>query len=362
MIPALLALAAPAFADVSISPYMEKIPGYQAHLQEQITGLGGRARLGPFPKALLDEYVLKSYSQWSVKASDSKAGAQSPVVDLEVYESLDGPGAYGLFSIWEQLEDRRLTQTLDVPIEHRRSSADLIFWRRNYFLHLRANGTDAEGMARLLRALLDAIPPANDLPAAVARLPEEGLKPLSVQYYPGKNGLGLARQFPSQLMPLVGLKDHIEIASARYDPGDVSVFLVMYPTAALAKDYAARIREGFPQASEQGVYFKRSGPMIAVCVGSQANADQVLGRVNYRAQVKWIEDKPEPNSTVVFLGIVLRALVGTAAFLLVTFVLGVGAGYLRYQFLRRYPHLAKKTGMIRLDLEERASDRMSSER
>jgi hypothetical protein len=355
LLAALLSLIAPARADVSISAYLEKIPGYQVRLQEETPGKGiGRARIGAFQTSLLDEYVLKSYSRWTIRPSGVESADRT--VSLEVYESLDGPGAYGLFSIWGQVKNRRLTGRLDVPIEHRYSATDLIFSRRNYFLHLGLNGSDRESAARLLRALLDAIPAMSDLPVAVARLPEQDLKLASVEYYLGPNGLNLAREFPARLMPLIGFKDHIEIASARYDPNDTPLFLIAYPTPGLAQVYEGKLAEGFPNAVQSGVYIKRSGPLIAVCVGPESSAKRLLERVNYKAKVKWIENKPEPNTTAAFLRIVVRALLGTALFLLITLALGLGAGYLRMQYLRRYPHLAKKTGMIRLDLEERDAD------
>jgi hypothetical protein len=326
-------------------------------MEREVSDTGGRNQIGSFPAELVDEYVLKSYSQWSLTPVPTESGgpARGPAVKLAVYEMLDSPGAFGLFSLWEKAENRSLDQRLNLPIEHRHAGSDLIFWRSNYFLHLQAPGrTDPEALERLVRSMLDAIPARNVLPVGVAQLPEEDLEEGSVEFYQGKAGLAYAPDFPEPLVPLMGLEDHIEIVSARYAPAGTPVFLIAYPTPGVAQTYSTKIQGALSSYfGEPPVFLKRSGPIIALCLGSERDAERLLGRVNYAAHVKWIAEKPPESQVGSFLGMVSRAILGTVAFLLITLGIGVGVGYVRYLIIRRYPSLGHRDDMIRLKIDGR---------
>jgi len=350
----LIAFLDSARADVSVAAYLKKVAGYTAKLQEEKPKIAEGEKVGSYPGGVLKEFALKSYSRWELVPDDQTSG--KPRVDVEVYELLDPPGAFGLYSLWDKTGHPALTGRLNLPTEHRYSDPDLILWRGSYFLHLKeADGRhDKAKLEELVRNMMDAIPAVNALPVAIAHLPTADLQEDSVEFYFGGNGLALNPTFPKPLVPLMGLEDHIEIGFGRYKPADTPLFLIAYPTPALAEKYSVKIQDALASYFGPGVYLKKSGPLIGLVVGNEADATRVLSHLNYKAKIKWIEDKPEDDKqTRTFLGVVTRAILGTLAFLLATGGIGIIVGYLRYLFIRSHPDWSKKDEMIRLKLGER---------
>ncbi|MFB3905497.1 MAG: DUF6599 family protein [Acidobacteriota bacterium] len=349
-----LALSPPARAEVSVSASLKKVPDYTARLEQEMTKVPEAETIGSYPAAVLKEFAFKSYSRWELVPADPSSGR--PRVEMEVYELLDPPGAFGLYSLWDKTGHPSLKGRLNLPIEHRYSDGSLILWRSSYFLHLRQpeGEEDKAKLEQLIRNMMDAIPAVNALPVAIAHLPSDDLKQDSVEAYFGRNGLALNKEFPEPLVPLMGLEDHIEIGYGRYKPGDTPLFVIAYPTPALAEKYSVKIQDALAAYFGPGVYLKKSGPLIGLVVGSETDATRLLGRVNYRAKIKWIEDKPEDGrETRTFLGVVTRAILGTLAFLLITGGIGIVVGYFRYLFIRSHPDWGKKDEMIRLKLDQR---------
>jgi hypothetical protein len=230
-------------ADVSVAAYLKKIPDYTVKSKEEVVKVAEGKDIGSFPAGVLKEFALKTYSRWDLVPADPNSG--KPDVDLEVYEMLDPPGAFGLYSLWDKTGHSPLTGRLNLPTEHRYSDRDLILWRSSYFLHLREpeGQNDKAKLEQLVREMMDAIPAANELPVAIGQLPTEELKEGSVEFYFGRNGLALNKEFPKPLEPLMGLEDHIEIGFGRYNPGDTPLFLIAYPTPALAEKYSVKIQD-----------------------------------------------------------------------------------------------------------------------
>ncbi len=350
----LLSFVGLARADVSVSAFLKKIPDYTVRVKEETAKVEEGKDAGSYPGGVLKEFALKSYSRWELVPADQTS--DKPRVDIEVYEMLDPPGAFGLYSLWEKTGHPPLTGRLNLPIEHRYSSRDLILWRSSYFLHLTqpAGPEDKAKLEQLLRNMMDAIPAVDALPVAIGQLPTEELKEGSVECYFGRNGLALNTEFPKPLVPLMGLEDHIEIGFGRYNPGGTPLFLIAYPTPALAEKYSVKIQDSLASYFGPGVYLKKSGPLIGLVVGNEADATRLLSRVKYKAKIKWIEDKPEDDKqTRTFLGTVTRAILGTLAFLFVTGGVGIVVGYFRYLFIRSHPEWGKKDEMIRLKLDQR---------
>jgi hypothetical protein len=214
-------------------------------------------------------------------------------------------------------------------------------------------------LARLAQRILNTIPAADVLPAAVVHLPKENQVPDSIQLYLGNKALALNPDFPAPLKPLMGLQDDIQIAAAKYG-FEVTLFVIAYPTPALAAEYFIKHQNALKSHfSPQGVYLKRSGSLVGVCIGPEQEAHRVLTSLKYAPTVKWLYDrneelaKKERARSVSLMGVVVRAIIGTALFLAVTFGLGAVVGVIRFHVMRKYPGLWKKKEMTRLKLDER---------
>jgi len=337
-----------AAAGVPVEPYFSTLPNFQMVKRQELLEAEQGARVGSYSSPVLKEYGLTSYSVWEAVPTSAKG----PSTTVEVYELRDSTAALGLFSIWDESEGRSPGRRLDLPQDNWYEDQDLVFWRGNRFFHLerkdKSERREAE-MTALARAMIHALPGPQELPVSVVHLPEQEMLPDSVHFYLGKESLGLNKDFPKPLHQVVGMQDDIEIAAARYSPNDTPLFLIAYPTPKLASQYFLKIQTALSSHfSQKGLYVTKSGVLIGLCVGSEEDANRILSRVKYTPSVQWLDEKPDPNVTG--MRFIVRALLGTFAFLLLTLGFGMLVGYLRYQFIRRYPEIGKKGEMVRLKI------------
>lgn len=338
-------------SELSIVPFLSQLPPYRTRLLQARTALQENTRLGVFQTAVLQEAVLLSYSVWNVEEA---AGQR---LRLDCYELLDPAGAFSLFSLWPDQSGRKLGRPVALAVDNYYHPEASIFWRGNYFFQvvgIEPEGLEESTFRNLAERLVEVLPLINLKPVTVVHLPEEGLVPESIRFYLGPASLSLNPEFPEPLRGAVGLEDDIEITFARYHPAPSQLFLIGYPTPALAEDYAGRIQARLQDyISPQGIYLKRSGLLICLFSGPEVEARRVLNLVKYDPKVQWIYRKEEPphrESIGGFLDLVRRTLIGIGFFLLVTLTGGIIVGLLRYEILRRFPRLTTRDEMIRLKL------------
>jgi hypothetical protein len=349
---ALLALAASTgFASGKIDPYLPAISEYRFEKQEEITSLEGRQRLGPFSAEILEEYDLRGYSRWHVHHPEVPEA-----VEMEVYQLLDSPAAYGIFTMWNSGSQLGREHQLDLPVENHFQPGRLTFWRGHFFINLQGIGEEPhsrEGLEALGTGIVGALPLANARPLTLTQMPAQEKQDNSVRFYLGPAALSLNPAFPKELLPLLGFEDGAEITFAQYGEDQGSLFLVGYPTPSLAVDHAAQLEEAVrTQFSESGVYVKRSGFLVALFFGQEAQAQQVLAEINYSPQIKWVYDKYEvvaqqTENPVPFL---LKLIIGTLLTLAVALVIGLIVGLIRFLVLRRYPDFGYYDKMVTLKI------------
>jgi len=324
---------------------------YRFSLQSEIESPDDDARLKPFSAAILAEAEFQGFSEWEVLRN---AGGQ---LRLNVFQMQDPLGAFSLFTLWPELVPESGLVKIDAPLGAYFSPSDAIFWRGYYFCHVRPRAgarLTEEILTELIGDFVEVIETENLLPVSVSHLPEEQLLPGSTRFYLGAESLALNDHFPEPLLREIGLEDRIEIAFAQYEPGNHSLFLIGYPTPALADDYFIRLQnrlQGF--FSEEGVYLKRAGVVICIFIGPEERAREVLSRVEYTATIKWLyQKKRDPSAeNISFLGLVTQTILGIGVFLLLILGAGFVTGLVRYEALQRFPQLTKRKEMVRLRLE-----------
>jgi hypothetical protein len=351
LIPAFLICAA-AIGQPAFAQFIPAKSGFRFDLQQELTDPVPVSAMIPVSDALLEESGFRSFSVWKVQTG------QTPPLTLEVIETADSIGTYELFNLWPDLSGSRDARSLGLPVGNRLMEQEGIFWKGRFFFRVRSSAPSLpeQAFVDLAASLAEAIPMENLLPVTVSHLPSEGLAADSVRFYLGAASLQANPVFPAPLLKDVGLSDRIEIAYGRYDPDGHGLFVIGYPTVALARDYLDRLQnslQGF--FSKEGIYMKRSGILIGLFVGPEEPAAKVLSQLNYTPSIQWVQDekpKDRRQDTMTFLGLVTRAILGTGSLILLIIGTGTVTGLIRYGLIRRYPVLLRQDQMVRLNLKD----------
>jgi len=352
----LLFLTQAMLADVTIKQYFPSLDHYRFDNLEEVTLIEGQARIGSLEVPLLEEYGLLSYSSWHLRETATEG---APVVELQVHEMLDPSGAFGVFSLLNRSDPSG--ERLELPVENFYRGAQLSFWRGPYALQLRQRGggpADPQLLRRIASNLVEAIPLLNVHPVTVLYLPQHDLIQKSISFYLGQSSLSLNPDFPTHLIPLVGFEDEVEVTYARYGPEDSALFLLGYPTPALAEDYFEKLHTLLQShISSTGIYMKRSGLLVSLLIGPQEQARKILSNVTYTPSIKWIYEKRNRptlrDDAITFMGMVRRVGLGGVCFIFLSLGGGALMGFFRHHLLERYLPWNGKGGIIRLNLNER---------
>ncbi len=325
--------------------------GFHFTLQEEVTDPEQAADSFPFTAAVLDEAGFRSLSSWKADAEGFDPLA------LDVVETADSVGAYELFNFLRGLSADSDGRSLSLPVGNRIGGNEGIFWKGKFLFraHTPMAPIPEQAFVGLVTSLAGSIPMENLLPVTISHLPGEGLVDNSVRFYLGSASLEENDRFPEPLLKEIGLSDRIEIAYGRYEPGGDALFVIGYPTVALAREYLERMQDSLQAFfSREGIYMKRSGILIGLFVGPEDRAVKVLSELNYAPSIQWVQDekpKDQRQETITFLGLVTKAILGTGTLLLIIIATGIGAGFIRYGLIRRYPVLLRRDDMVRLNLE-----------
>ncbi len=342
-------------AQTPVDQYLPLIEGYQFKKLTELSATEKQAGIGPFSPVLLDEYILVTYSRWTVQ---QEATLESPF-ELEIYEMKDTLGAFGLFSIWPSLLEEAPRERLSLSVDNYASVHGLTFWRGNYFFHLRdpdSATSSSPSSLNLAHALIEAIPLLNLHPVTVVNLPKEGLIGESIRFYLGESSFALNEDFPKALAAEIGFDKQVEVTLARYAHDGHELFLVGYPTASLAEVHFVRLHNALQgYFSDEGVYMKHTGLIVSIFFGPEARAEEILAKIHYLPTIKWLyqkdQDAEDMRETITsFLGLLRNTAATFGFFVSLSIVLGVTAGFARVRILRRFPQLLKRGDPILLKL------------
>ena len=356
-LPLLLSISIPRLAgEPSIQRFFPEFSGYRFLMLEEVNSLEDDAGIGPIPQKILEEALFQSYSRWRVTRSPSDD------YELGVFEFADSSGSFQLLSLWPRFNGQIQWTRLDLPAGNKWGPGEGVFWRGNYLFNVTASSgrrLTGEAFSDIVRVFCQRIRLENLYPVTVSHLPREGLVPTSVEFYLGADSLKLNDQFPEPLLKEIGFVDQIEIVYGLYEGEESSLFLIGYPTPALADDYFLGLQEGLREFfSAKGVYMKRAGVIIALLVGSEDSAQRILQQVEYAPSVQWLYEKESDSYTgevLTFLGLLTKTIFGTGTFIIMIVSAGLVMGLIRYAILRRFPRIRKRRDMVRLSLDQESS-------
>lgn len=313
---------------------------------------GSVAPAADFTDTILHEYGFLSFSPWRIQPGEAV---------LEVYEMADTQAAYGIFSIWE-VEHRDQGNPLPIGIENLQLGNRVAFWRGHYFFVLSSTAASHDLLAGFPPRLKKAIDERNLHPASVFQLPYRNLIRSSIRFYLGEEAMAQNPIIPAQLIAHLGFEDAAEAALASYEPQGFPLLLLAYPTASVADTYAVKIQDVLQSVvSKDGIYMKRSGPLLGLFLGPLPAATTVLNDLQYKATVEWVHEKDalllqmerDRGEIVTFLGVITQSIMSTGVLILFVLFLGFGAGLLRVALISSVPSFGRRGETIFLDLQGR---------
>lgn len=275
-------------------------------------------------------------------------------VVAEVFEMLDPPGAYGLFT----QVSTPVKKLGDLGDGSSVADGGLTFWKGNYFFRLR--GKSSVELEPMAAKLADQVPYHGQIPIVADLLPTAGLDTATVQFFVGE--LVPSDGKLSDIYSRLGLEKSVQAAIGRYGAQGGRLIILGYPTQALAFQSFQRIRDYVEDKSHR-MYAKRAGVILALTEmmpGDEARA--LLNKIQYTPSIKWIVDRQKNprragGGVRLLLNTVVSSLALSGIFVVGTAVLGAGFGLARF-YLRRFNpdnflDRPERVQMIRLKLVDR---------
>jgi hypothetical protein len=264
------------------------------------------------------------------------------IIRAEICRMMDSKGSYSAFSHMRPLQAAPISLG-DGAVK---ANGLLLFWQADYFVRLLQGTADQENtdtITTLAEIFSTAIGDHTETPPLAQFMPSSGRIAGSERYVLGMSGMH--RLLPGIKADFIGFKDATEVAMSEYNLGSkkAKLFLMGYPTMALARQYYGTMTPELQQTNLQGQEFftKRSGALIALLIGdlSMESSRQLLDKVEYTYSVKWIyrKDPPKPGiiESLPLLPTVVASILLTGLFCISSVGLGVLLGGSRF-LLRKY--------------------------
>ena len=287
--------------------------------------------------------VLKEYG-FRDFASSAYARDDGRILKIRAARFVDASGAFGAYTFYlqpnmtrERIGDQGASLGQRVLFYRGHIVVDALFSKESPM-----SGAELRELAGLLpRPDIN----AANLPPVLGFMPVHGYVTNTEKYAMGATALSaLAPPIPADL---VDFSVRPEVTLGRYSTfsGEATLMLIYYPTPQLAADHLRRIdpahqrKLGESSIANAGTFFdKKSGPIIAIAAGpiSESDAKDLLGQVNYEANVTWNVntsfDKNKDLGTLLVNIILLCFILGAMAI-----VAGVAFGGIRILAKRFFP-------------------------
>lgn len=344
----LLALSALAQSQKQANPALlpQVFAGWERSSQQAGTD---PAVVDPASSQVLKEYRFTNFETATYTKDDRKLTIKGARFE-------DVTGAYGAFTFYRAPN----MQTETIGAMAASANERVLFFSSNVLIIAnfdRITATSAGELRELARDLPAVSGPAAALPTLPAYFPKREMVPNSAKLIEGPEALTLSGAPVNAA--LVDFSTQPEIMLGKYvaDGRSADLMLINYPTPEIA---GARLRaiEG-AYSKQDGVTFqaKRSGPLVVMARGnvSESDARNLLGRVNYEADVSWNENAGDPKKDNIG-NLVIAACILAGIIFLISVVtgglFGFGRVFMEKVFPKQYAAHEHKTEFIKLHLED----------
>ncbi len=314
----------------------QQFGGWQMQGTAQTSSDPGAA--DPTNAAVLREYGFTDFASSNYSREDGRT------VKIRAARFADASGGFGAYTFYLQPD-----MTREQIGDQGASLGQRVLFYRGHIVIDALFSKESPMSGAELRELAGMLPRpggnAGNLPPILGFMPVRGYVANTEKYAMGTTAL--AALAPPVSADLVDFSVRSEVTLGRYTTpsGEATLMLIYYPTPQLAADHLRRIdashqrKPGESSVENSGEFYdKRSGPIIAIAAGpvSERDARELLGRVNYEANVTWNENTSfDPNKDLgkLLVNIILLcAILGAMAI-----VAGVAFGGLRILMKRLFP-------------------------
>lgn len=294
------------------------------------------------------EYGFSELTSWHL------ANSQGRSLTLDLYEMIDSPAAYGVFTFLRKAANEPLSGIGNIAAS---GPQEVSFQQDRYYVSLRAADSmrlPRESLLELARVISQSLPNRFSMPPVAEKLPAENRVPHSEKFVMG--AAALEELIPMGASDPFGLSTGAEAALAKYQSAaeTATLLLVHYPTQQLARKF---LDAGYAQYAarypNQPVFYKRDGPMVVLVLASNSPelATSLLDQVSYVSMVSW-DPKVEPPT----IGqVMVRIFMFCGIMLAMTLVAGLLFGLIRILIKRLFPGKVfdrpKNMEVIRLNLD-----------
>jgi hypothetical protein len=291
---------------------------------------------------VLQEYRFSDLASATYRRDDGRT------LKIRAARFADASGAFGAYTFYLQPD-----MTKEQIGDQGSSLGDRVLFYRGHVLVDAHFSAETPMSGAELRELAGMLPKpsgnAGNLPSFIQFFPVRDYVTNTQKYMMGPAALNsIAPPVPADL---VDFGASAEASMARYNTpsGEATLMLISYPTPQLAAEHLRRIEaahqlatrptSGISEVAGSGTFFdKRTGPIVAIASGgiSDSDARNLLGRVNYEANVTW--NTPSDNSEVRQLySLILNIVVLCGILAGLAIVAGVAFGGVRILVKRFYP-------------------------
>jgi hypothetical protein len=205
-------------------------------------------------------------------------------------------------------------------------------------------GASPEELNEIVKALRDKTD-HTPLPPIPSYLPEAGRVEGSERYALGPVAFltaadGLELKTVAGFVEFAGFSSGAEAMFAKYKTGanQATLLLIDYPTPQLAEMHLRHFERALSAAKQSGSSVERKGSLLSIVLGptSAEYAEKLRGAVRYETEVTW----NEPSSTATdppITSTLVKIIVATGVFMMVTLVLGIAFGGVRVITKRLFP-------------------------
>ena len=298
---------------------------------------------------ILKEYGFTDFATATYTKDDRK-------ITVKAARFEDATGAYGAFTFYRTPNMK--TESIALMAA---SSNERVFFFRDDVLVMADYDRITAMTGGELRELASSLPSkggsAIKLPTLPRYFPIHDLVPNSAKFIVGPQALEVSN--PPIPASLVDFSKQPEIVLGKYQERDGSgdFMLIEYPTMQIASDRLRAIETANPKQEGTTFVVKRAGPLVALVKGnlSQSDANSLLSRVNYDAEVTWNENtglaKRDNIGNLVIAASILAGVIflisaGTGA------LFGCGRVMLQRVFPNRFQSQTDEAAFIKLNLKE----------